>query len=136
MLNPITLHLKVPRGNDKGPRAQEAVFSGLAEIFREHPATLSFEILVNNGFLYYVVVCAQNHIDLVRGQLFAHYPNIETEIVKDYAATLSSNAVVCELQLERPDVYPIKSYRELETDLLASLAGLATSVPKEALLSI
>ena len=136
MLAPSIFHLKVPKGNDKGPIAAESVFSGIAEIFREKPAPLSFEIVVQNGFLYFLVVCESAHRDLVRGQIFAHYPNIETEDVNDYTTSLSLNSVVGELKLERPDVYPIKTYKELESDFLASFSGMATSLSKDAILAM
>ncbi len=136
MLNPTILHLKVPKGNDKGPSAAEAAFAGLAEIFREKPSVLSFEVVVQNSFLYFVVICEQAHVDLVRGQLFAQYPNIETEVVNDYCNSISGQNVICELKLERPDAYSLKTYKELENDFLASFSGMATSVGKEATLAI
>lgn len=133
---PVVLHLKVPRENDRGPVAMEAVFNGLSELFRHHPTTLSFEIVVRGGFLYFFLVCERAVVDIVRGQLFSQYPNLEIEEVKDFTANLSLSTYCTLLKLERPDAYPLKTFRELETDFLASLSGLSTSVTTNELVSI
>src|SRR3989344_8475940 len=125
MVSPVVLHLKVPKGNDKGPVAAENMFVGLAEIFREKPTELSFEMVVQNGFLHFLIVCESIYIDLVKGQLFAHYPNVEVETSADYTTQLSPTAIVGELRLERPDIYSLKTYKELETDFLTSFSGMA-----------
>lgn len=133
---PVVLHLKVPRENDRGPVAMEAVFNGLSELFRASPATLSFEIVVRGGFLYFFLVCERAVVDIVRGQLFSQYPNLEIEEVNDFTANLSPSTHSTLLKLERPDAYPLKTFRELETDFLASLSGLSTSVTTNELVSI
>lgn len=133
---PVVLHLKVPRENDRGPVAMEAVFNGLSELFRHHPTTLSFEIVVRGGFLYFFLVCKRAAVDIVRGQLFSQYPNLEIEEVKDFTANLSPSTHSTLLKLERPDAYPLKTFRELETDFLASLSGLSTSVALNELVCI
>lgn len=133
---PVVLHLKVPRENDRGPVAMEAVFNGLSELFRASPATLSFEIVVRGGFLYFFLVCQRTVVDIVRGQLFSQYPNLEIEEVKDFTANLSPSTHSILLKLEHPDAYPLKTFRELETDFLASLSGLSTSVALNELVCI
>lgn len=133
---PVVLHLKVPRENDRGPVAMEAVFNGLSELFRASPATISFEIVVRGGFLYFFLVCQRAVVDIVRGQLFSQYPNLEIEEVNDFTANLSPSTHSILLKLERPDAYPLKTFRELETDFLASLSGLSTSVTTNELVSI
>ena len=136
MTSPVVLHLKVPRDNDRGPVAAEAVFNGLSELFRHHPTNLSFEIVVRGGFLYFFVVCERPVIDIVRGQLFSQYRSLEIVEVADYTGPLSLSSHTILLKLERPDAYPIKTYKELETDFLASLSGMATSVAGSDLIAI
>lgn len=133
---PVVLHLKVPKENDRGPVAMEAVFNGLSELVRASPATLSFEIVVRGGFLYFFLVCERAVVDIVRGQLFSQYPNLEIEEVKDFTANLSLSTYCTLLKLERPDAYPLKTYKELETDFLMSLSGMATSVTGNDLIAI
>src|SRR3989338_9156607 len=125
---PVVLHLKVPRENDRGQVAAEAIFTGLSELFRHHPATLSFEIVVRGGFLYFFVVTERSNVDIVRGQLFSQYPTLEIVEVTDYTGSLSLSSHVIILKLERPDAYPIKTYKELETDFLSALSGMASSI--------
>ncbi len=133
---PVVLHLKVPRENDRGPVAMEAVFNGLSELFRHHLTTISCEIVVRGGFLYFFLVCERPVVDIVRGQLFSQYPNLEIEEVKDFTVNLSPATHTTLLKLERPDAYPLKTFRELETDFLANLSGLSTSVGTNELICI
>ncbi|OGG14922.1 hypothetical protein A2875_03095 [Candidatus Gottesmanbacteria bacterium RIFCSPHIGHO2_01_FULL_46_14] len=133
---PVVLHLKVPRENDRGPVAAEAIFTGLSELFRHHPATLSFEIVVRGGFLYFFVVTERSNVDIVRGQLFSQYPTLEIVEVTDYTGSLSLSSHVIILKLERPDAYPIKTYKELETDFLSALSGMASSISGNDLIGI
>lgn len=136
MDTPVVLHLKVPKDNDRGPVAAEVVFSGIAELFRHQTTRLSAEICVRGGFLYFFLICERSVLDLVRGQLFSQYPALETVEVNDYAGALSPATVVALMKLERPDAYPIKTYKELEGDFLASLSGLATSVGSNELVAL
>lgn len=133
---PVVLHLKIPRENDRGPVAAEAVFKGLSELFRHQPTILSFEIVVRGGFLYFFVVTERGNVDIVRGQLFSQYPTLEIIEVTDYTSSLSLSSHVILLKLERPDAYPIKTYKELETDFLSSLSGMASSVSGNDLIGI
>lgn len=133
---PIVLHLKVPKANDRGVDAAEAMFAGLSELLKHHKTTVSFEIAIRGGYLYFFVVCETPYVDVIRGQLFAQYPGLEIETVQDYAPSLSSSTVVTYLKLEHPDMYPIKTHRELASDILTSLSGIATSVGPQQLVSI
>lgn len=136
MVAPVVLHLKIPKTNDKGPVAAEAVFAGLAELFRRQPATIALEIAVRAGFLYFFVICENQVADLVRGQLFSQYPTLEIETVDDYTKSFSPSTVIATLKMERPDAYPLKTYKELESDFLASLSGMATSVAAHELVTM
>ncbi len=136
MTSPVVLHLKVPKDNDRGPVAIEAVFNGLSELFRHHPTTISCEIVVRGGFLYFFLVCERAIVNIVRGQLFSQYRSLEIVEVADYTGPLSLSSHIVLLKLERPDAYPIKTYKELETDFLSSLSGMATSVAGSDLIAI
>jgi len=116
--------------------AAETVFAGLSELFRHHPNTVSCEIVVRAGFLYFFLVCERLVVDIVRGQLFSQYPNLELLEVADYLSSLSPSAYAVCMKLERPDAYPLKTFRELETDFLTSLSGMATSVSTNELVCI
>ncbi len=136
MTTPVVLHIKISQENAKGPVAMESVFNGLGELFRKKKAVLSFEIVIRSQFLYFFVVCDRNDVDFVRGQLFSQYPNIELEEVSDYSGAFSTSSVVATVKLDRPDAYPLKTYKDLENDFLTNLSGLATSVGKDDLVAI
>lgn len=131
MTSPVVLHIKVPRENPKGPEAMKSVFTGLAELFKRHKATLAFEIAIRGGFLYFFLVCDRLQVDLIRGQLFSQYPQMEIEEVQDYINTLSGTTVMGFMKLERPDSYPISTFKNLNTDFLTNLSGMAASVGRE-----
>ena len=136
MISPVILHLKIPKENDRGPVAIEAVFNGLSELFRHHPTTISCEIVVRGGFLYFFLVCERPVVDIVRGQLFSQYRSLELAEVADYTGPLSLSSHIVLLKLERPDAYPIKTYKELETDFLSGLSGMATGLTGNDIIAI
>ncbi|OGG28450.1 hypothetical protein A3A64_01485 [Candidatus Gottesmanbacteria bacterium RIFCSPLOWO2_01_FULL_48_11] len=136
MVSPVVLHLKVPQDNEKSPMAMEGALSGIAELFRHRPTSLSLELVIRGGFIYFFVICEQQFRDLVKGQLFSQYPHLDIEEVEDYTTALSSPTTIAILKLERPDAYPLKTYKELETDFLASLAGMATSIEPNTVTSV
>lgn len=128
MTAPVVLHLKVPKDSAKGPEATESVLAGINELFKHQQTSISLEIVVRAGFLYFFVACERAFVDLVRGQFFAQYPNLEIGEVADFVSSLSTSTTVATLKLERPNVYPIKSYKVLGSDFLSILSGMATSI--------
>lgn len=125
---PVILHLKVPKDSAKGPEACESVLAGINELFKHQQTSISLEIVVRAGFLYFFVACERAFVDLVRGQFFAQYPNLEIQEVADYIPSLSTSTTAATLKLERPDAYPIKVYKVLDSDFLSILSGMATSI--------
>ena len=136
MLNPQCLQLKVPKENIQGPAAMESVLIGVGEIFRQNQIKLSLEILIKDGFLHFVAVCPKEYNNLVKGQLFSQYPNIEIEEIPDYSVDFTSNTSIATLKLAKSDGYPVKTYKDLETDFIASLSGLSASVEKDEVVAI
>lgn len=136
MINPVVLQLHVDKKNDKLPNSMENVLLGLGEIFKHQQAKSSFEIVIKEGFLHFFVVCPQNTKDLLSGQLFSQYPNIDVQETDDYFIDSPHNAMISVFGLTRPDAYPIKTYKELETDFLTNLSGLSASVGKNEMVAI
>ncbi|MCL4359872.1 type IV secretion system DNA-binding domain-containing protein [Patescibacteria group bacterium] len=130
MISPVVLHIKVPRENTKGPVAMEGVYDGLDELFRHEQTPVAFEIVLKNGFLYFIVVCERRVVDLVRGQLYSQYQNLELEEISDYSGTFFAWPSITTLTLKRPHAYPLRTYRNLPNDFLTNLSGMATSVGK------
>lgn len=136
MLNPQCLQLKVPKENTHGPAAMENVLIGIGEIFRQNQIKLSLEILIKDGFLHFMAVCPKEYANLVNGQLFSQYPNIEIEEIQDYSADFINNTSIAILKLAKSDGYPVRTYKDIETDFLASLSGLSASVGKDEVVAI
>lgn len=136
MIAPVLLHIKVPQDNPNGPASMANVLDGLGELFRKKKTTFGFEIVLRGGFLYFFAVSERASVDLIRGQLFSQYPHLELTEVADYAGTFGTSSTIATVKLERPDVYPLKTYKDLPNDLLTNLSGLATSVAKDETVAI
>ena len=108
----------------------ESVLIGIGEIFRQNQIKLSLEIFIKDGFLHFMAVCPKEYSNLVKGQLFSQYPNIEIGEIQDYAKNFTQDSSIVTLKLAKSDGYPIKTYKDIETDFLASLSGLSASVGK------
>jgi len=120
----VIMQIKVSKNNEKSAVVAEHIFSTL------HSATVpetfinwflgkksqnfSFEIASINQHLYFYVWVPKKMSSLVKGQLYAQYPDIEIQIVDDYASIKTDQAVCAELETSDPYIYPIKRHPEFE----------------------
>jgi len=153
----LVLSVRVPKDSELGPIAAEQIittFHGIYSsigfwdrIFGISPDQISLEIAnVNNSITFYVT-CPKKLRTLVEGQVYAQYPDVEIELVQDYAderlarssrggmdAELFKNAVGVELQLTGPDFDPIKRYPQFEDRVnkvyIDPMAGITSSLAK------
>lgn len=131
MANLAFLYLKVPKSNPQGPLSAESIYSGLSELFRNKPVNVSLEIVLRDRFLHFFFVCNRENVDIIKGQFFSQYQNLEVSEVNDYTLGASGSGVVAQLKTSAPDFYPLKTYKELDTDFLTNLSGLAASSGKD-----
>lgn len=125
----VLLKILVPKNNEKTPLAAENLFAALHGIFRpdaqfnEH---ISFEVISQDKAIEFYVNCPTDLRDFIEGQIYAQYPNVDIREVNDYArADLADRKVaVTELALNKPDVFPIKTFQNFEVDPLASITGV------------
>lgn len=129
-----TLLINVPKNNDKTPLAAEQMFASLHGIFSkkvEFQSQLSFEIVSERKFIRFYVHLPKYLKDFVEGQMYAQYPTIEIKEVDDYIKDVhikESNLAGCELILNKPDVYPIKTSKLFEVDPLAGITSTLTKL--------
>ena len=87
----------------------EQLIINLHELFSRR--LISFEVISYKQHIYFYVYTDPDYFQLVRGQIYAMYPEAEIETVDDYAdvATLSKthNIETTEMALEKPDIFPI-----------------------------
>lgn len=145
------LQIQVARDNEKGPIVAEQMFSSIYGIFEnlslwdkfwgKTEQQLSFEIANVDQKIRFHAWMPKKYKNLVEGQLYAQYPDIEIKEVPDY--TLQGfqgheknkiekqqeglvaydgreglkTAMCAELELGSPYIYPIKRYSQFEDKL-------------------
>ncbi len=153
----IVMSVRVPKESELGPIAAEQILTTFHSINYElsfldrmmglSSDQVSLEVAnVNNAITFYVT-CPKKLKNLVEGQVYAQYPDVEIEQVQDYAdervvrssrggmnAELFKNAVGVELELEGPDFDPIKRYPQFEDRVnkvyIDPMAGITSALAK------
>ncbi len=128
------LRIDVPKNNDKSPLAAEQMFAAIHGIYSESARFqnhLSFEIVSKEKFIQFYVYLPVHLKDFVEGQIYAQYPFVEITEVGDYTADLdfsSKNFAICELNLNKPDVYPIKQFTDFEVDPISGITSVMSKL--------
>ncbi|PIT90092.1 hypothetical protein COU23_00420 [Candidatus Kuenenbacteria bacterium CG10_big_fil_rev_8_21_14_0_10_36_11] len=104
-------------GAIKPPKAWQAWFYGRHD-------EISLEIVAQNRLIYFYVVAPKYLEQFIEQQIQAQYPHAQIEIEEDYNifAPSSSVAAAC-LNLMKPDILSLKTYRKMEVDPLNSLTN-------------
>ena len=128
------LRIDVPKNNDKSPLAAEQMFAAIHGIYAESARFqnhLSFEIVSKEKFIQFYVYLPVHLKDFVEGQIYAQYPTVEITEVGDYTTELdtsSKNFAICELKLNKPDVYPIKQFTDFEVDPISGITSVMSKL--------
>ncbi len=141
------LQVRVPQGSEIGPVAAEHVFATLHGIqssfsffqkLRGYSAdNISFEIASIIGVIKFYIVFPEDLHNLVEGQVYAQYPDVEIREAFDYSADSKINAeniYGVEMGLTSSQFLPIKRYSQFadKTSDMAfdPLAGITSSLVK------
>lgn len=125
----VVLSIEVPRNNEKSPLAAEQMFAALHGMFQsgaEFQEHISFEIVAHGNAIKFYVFCPTHLQEFVEGQIYAQYPTIEITKVEDYSRgpDLSiQHMVSTELEMTKPDVYPIKTFVNFTVDPLSGITA-------------
>jgi hypothetical protein len=107
----------------------EQLFTSLSEIsgenwFWQPKEYLSFEIACTDKKISFYINCPRRLQELVEKQLQAQYPHSYIEVIKGYNPFQKGGQIAAvELQPTRPYMFPIRTYRNMETDPLNSLTN-------------
>jgi hypothetical protein len=139
------LEMQVPRESEIGPIAAEHIFatfhgiSGSFSFWQKLKGisgpSISFEIAsIGNQIKFYVAFPSKLR-NLVEGQIYAQYPDVEIRETKDYSLNLSPEykASSMELKLISGNFLPVKRYSQFVTgsdQLFDPLAGITSSLVK------
>lgn len=89
----------------------------------------AFEIVAHNGKIsFYVSVPARSR-QFIEEQIHAQYPHAQIDDVPDYNLFAATGVILGSyLKFRRSSVFPIKSYRKLESDPLNSLTNALSKI--------
>lgn len=138
-LESVLLQVRVQRGNEIKPDAMEQLFASLHSVkkggfkmrFDSQPV-ISFEIVARREDIKFFVWTTRDLKDLVEKQIHGAYPEAQIlEQVEEYNIfTKEGKVAYKDLQLKKEDYYPLKTYKELPTDPLASLTSALAKMGK------
>jgi len=93
---------------------------------------MSFEIVYKDGLIYFYVVTPKNLQSFIEDQITAQFPKALVEEVEDYNIFNPKGVVTGSmLKFKKEYIYPIKTYRKLETDSLNALTNALSKLDKE-----
>lgn len=144
ILDAVFLEVSVPKEVTAGDKEQEAVkeekeiisvaeqlFTTLSHLekrsfsnfLRGYP-TLSFEIVNTGKKISFFIICPKVLQDLVEKQIHAQYPAAQIDEVLPPRVVLNSQALAAsELGLQKKYIFPIKTYKLMESDPLNALTN-------------
>lgn len=130
-IDSVLLQVAVPKGNEIKIDAMEQLFASLYSIkkgrskFKANTeSTISFEIVAKQEDIRFYVWAPKNLQDLIEKQIHGAYPDAEILEVQEYNIFTEEGKVAYKsLQLKSDNYYPLKTYRDLPTDPLASLTS-------------
>jgi len=140
------VQVRVPKENESGPKVAEQIYATLHSIESEFSffqklrgftsEHVSFELASISGVIKFYIAFPAHLRNLVEGQIYAQYPDVEIENANDYTmrAKNFANAVGVSLDFRESDVFPIKRYVQFEDKLarvaIDPMAGITSSLVK------
>jgi hypothetical protein len=111
------------------PNKKEAHWIGVVQ------DNFSLEIVSIDGYVQYFVRCDDYNVELVKGAIFAQYPDAEIIEVEDYVKNVPTHFPDpvydmwgCEFILAKSAIYPIKTYEHFEHSLSGTFADPIAAV--------
>ncbi|MEK7085811.1 MAG: DUF87 domain-containing protein [Patescibacteria group bacterium] len=142
----MVLQVRVCKENETGPIAMESIFSTLHSIEKKFSLwetlhgyssdNVSFEIASVDRTIKFYVAFPESLRNLVEGQIYAQYPDVEIEDSPDYSEKVKygSHAMGVDLEFDEADVFPIKRYSQFEDKLtrvaVDPIAGITSALVK------
>ncbi len=116
----------------------ETIFSSIGGLKAEHGVKAfffgrkdhySFEIVANNNKIAFYIVAPKTQANFIEQQVQAHYPEATVEEVEDYNIfSPNSEILISNLKTKRTSVFPIKTYKQHETDPMNSIINVLSKL--------
>ncbi len=92
----------------------------------------AFEIVAHRGVIFFYVAVPLGLKELLTQQLHAQFSDAEIEEAEDYNMFSPTGVVLGSyVTLKRPSLFPIKTYKQLESDPLFALLNALAKVPEQ-----
>ncbi len=137
-LESILLEVTVPRGNEIKVDAMEQLISSFASIkksgwkmrFKSQP-TISFEILGRNEDIRFFIWVPKDLRDFIEKQINGAYSDAHVIEVPEYEIFTEEGKVAYKaFELRKENYFPIKTFKELPTDALATITSAIGKMSK------
>ncbi|WKZ25440.1 MAG: type IV secretion system DNA-binding domain-containing protein [bacterium] len=134
----VYLQISVPRLNEIKIDAMEQLFASLYSVkkggwkqkFSVQP-TLSFEMLARDEDIKFFVWTPSEYKDLVEKQIHGAYPDAEVKEVQEVNIFSNEGKVAYKsLQLSKANYYPLKTFKDLSTDILSAVTSSMARMDK------
>lgn len=140
-IDSVLLQVAVPRGNEIKIDAMDQLISSLYSIKKggwkqrfDIQPVISFEIVAKQEDIRFYVWCPRKIQDLVEKQIHGSYPDADIASVDEYNIFTEEGKVAYKsFQLRKANFYPIKLFKDMATDPMATITSdLAKMGPEEA----
>lgn len=140
-IDSVVLQVAVPKGNEIKIDAMEQMFATLSSIKKggwkqkfDIQPVISFEIVARPEDIRFFVWTPKKLQDMIEKQIHGAYPDADIKEVPEYNVFTDEGKIAYKsFQLRKENYYPIKNYKDMATDPLASLtSALAKMGPGEA----
>lgn len=116
----------------------EPVFAALHHYFEHNvwkrfwhgQPTFTFEIVANNSEIFFYVFVPVAYLQQIEHQIHAQYPTAHIEIAHDYDVFVDQEggSAIGALKLNRQFIFPIRTYKTLESDPLSALTSTLSKI--------
>lgn len=124
------LLIKIPSTNEQREKAMDEFLCSLHRILPNN-TYFSLEMSSSNQFLSFYITFPKKLKNVLESQLYAQYPDAEVEEIKDYLPDFDKNTAFVQIDFKRSSIYPIKTYQNLEEDLLKSFSAILSKTEKD-----
>lgn len=142
----VLLAIDVPKLTEQNMKAVEQIITALHGVhFSPNKKethwigvvqdNFSLEIVSIDGYVQYFVRCDDYNAELVKGAIFAQYPDAEIVEVEDYVKNAPNHFPDpkydmwgCEFILAKSGIYPIKTYEHFEHSLSGTFADPVAAI--------
>lgn len=139
----VILEVSVDNTNEKGVFVAEQILNVLHDTIevqkglfgkKEYNSTsFAFEIAQIKGMIRFFFVVESKYRDLLEGQIYAHYPNVEIREIPDYLPQ-DTPIHFGEMKLLKGDYLPLKIYTDFkertEKENIDPFSGITSALSK------